>query len=65
MDTPRLVECKRLLNQLLLLIAEGRGDSVEAEALRDSADPLWAELDAAERAAIQDAAVQFWARRDA
>jgi hypothetical protein len=41
--------CARLLLELHCLIGEGRGDTDQADRLRDEMDPLWDQLDERER----------------
>jgi hypothetical protein len=45
--------CARLLSRLHGLIAEGQGDSDQADRLRDEMDPLWDEMDEHERDRIR------------
>lgn len=43
-DNPRYVEYERLLMQLHSVIAEEKGDSEEADAIRVAMEPLWRHL---------------------
>ena len=43
-NNPRYVEYERLLMHLHSLIADEKGDSEEADAIREAMEPLWRSL---------------------
>ena len=59
-DTDHLAEYVRLLHQLHRLIVDGKGESDEAEEIRDHMDYPWRHLNAEELAFVDQLSVDLY-----